>query len=60
MYRTKSMTFTTGASESDCFFVFFCFYFADCVCFRFVLSDSEKTGCAVLTEILGILKAILV
>lgn len=22
MYRTKSMTFTTGASESDCFFFF--------------------------------------
>lgn len=58
MYRTKSMTFTTGASESDCFFSWF--YFADCVCFRFVLSDSEKTACAVLTEILGILKAILV
>lgn len=56
MNKTKSMTFTTGTSESDWFFFFF---FADCVCFRFVSSDSEKTGCAVPTEIVGILKAIL-
>lgn len=55
-YRTKSAEFTAGASESD--FCFILLIVSDC--FRFVLSDSEKAGCAVLTEITGNLKAILV